>query len=239
MAASDGRSGALADKLAILGRFPLFEPLSDAQRERLAEACRLRAYTRGATLFHEGAPAEGMFIVLSGVVKVVRFNSDGRETVLHLIRPGNTLAEASAFWQGSYPASAQALGRMEALFIPSRPLCDMIRENPDLALRMLGVLSLRLRMFTQKLAVQGQVDAMRRLSLYLVHRCQIGQGSTEIHLDASREVLGNLLGVTRETLCRQLSRLSELGVIDIRGRVVDVLDPKRLRELADGTAERD
>lgn len=140
-------------------------------------ACRVRSFARGETLLHEGTAADGMYVVLSGVVKVVRFGSDGKETILHLVRNGNTLGEAAVFQQGTFPASALAVDQVSALHVPAEILICLVRENPDLALRMLAALSLRLRMFSHKLAAQGQVDAARRLALYLLHRSQLDGGN--------------------------------------------------------------
>ena len=206
------------EKVAALGTLPLFEPLSEGERERLAAGCRIRTFTRGAFLFREGERAEGMLIVLSGVVKVVRFTPDGRETVLHLVRPGNTLGEGAMFQRGTFPASA------EALF-------GMVAENPELALKMLAALSLRLRMFAHKLAAQGQGGAAVRLATYLLHRRQIGGGDV-VRLGVSREVLANLLGLARETLSRQLSRFAENGLVALEGRDIVLLAVPGLREVA-------
>ena len=96
------------ERLEVLGGLPLFEPLSPDERERLAAGCRMRAFARGAALFREGERADGMHIVLRGVVKVVRFAPDGREMVLHLVRKGNTIGEAAMFQKGTFPASAVA-----------------------------------------------------------------------------------------------------------------------------------
>ena len=121
------------EKVAALGTLPLFEPLSEGERERLAAGCRIRTFTRGAFLFREGERAEGMLIVLSGVVKVVRFTPDGRETVLHLVRPGNTLGEGAMFQRGTFPASAVAVDDVRALFLEAEALFGMVAENPGLA----------------------------------------------------------------------------------------------------------
>ena len=110
------------ERLEVLGGLPLFEPLSPDERERLAAGCRMRAFARGATLFREGERADGMHIVLRGVVKVVRFAPDGREMVLHLVRKGNTIGEAAMFQKGTFPASAVAVDDVETLFLPADAL---------------------------------------------------------------------------------------------------------------------
>ena len=116
----------------------------------------MRTFARGATLFREGERADGMHIVLCGVVKVVRFAPDGREMVLHLVRKGNTIGEAAMFQKGTFPASAVAVDDVETLFLPADALFTLVTENPEMALRMLAALSLRLRMFAHKLRRKGR-----------------------------------------------------------------------------------
>ena len=130
------------ERLEVLGGLPLFEPLSPDERERLAAGCRMRTFARGAALFREGERADGMHIVLRGVVKVVRFAPDGREMVLHLVRKGNTIGEAAMFQKGTFPASAVAVDDVETLFLPADALFTLVTENPEMALRMLEALSL-------------------------------------------------------------------------------------------------
>ena len=219
------------ERLEVLGGLPLFEPLSPDERERLAVECRMRRFARGAALFREGERADGMHIVLRGVVKVVRFATDGREMVLHLVREGNTIGEAAMFQKGTFPASAVAVDDVETLFLPAEALFALVTENPEMALRMLAALSLRLRMFAHKLAAQGQGGAACRLATYLLHRRQIGGGDC-IRLGVSREVLANLLGLARETLSRQLSRFSEAGLVELRGKDIIILDVPALQATA-------
>lgn len=219
------------EKVETLGALPLFAPLSLAERERLARACRFRAFAKGETLFREGDPAKGLFIVLRGVAKVVRFGVDGRESVLHLVRRGNTIGEAAMFQRGTFPSSAVAVDDVETLFLEAEGLFAMVGENPELALKMLAALSLRLRMFAHKLASQGQGGASARLAAYLLHRRQIGGGDV-IRLGVSREVLANLLGLARETLSRHLSRFAESGLVELKGRDIVLRDVAGLQAMA-------
>ena len=127
------------------------------------------------------------------------------------------------FQKGTFPASAVAVDDVETLFLPADALFTLVTENPEMALRMLAALSLRLRMFAHKLAAQGQGGAACRLATYLLHRRQIG---------GSREVLANLLGLARETLSRQLSRFSEAGLVELRGKDIVILDVPALQATA-------
>ena len=231
-----GQITVMASKLtaALLAELPLFASLSEQELAELATATRRTAYPRGAFVFSEGEKGDGFHILVQGLVKLCHLTPDGREAVLHLIRPGNMFGEAAVFQDGSYPANAVAMEAAETLFVPTGPLKALIAANPELALRMLGALSLRLRMFTRKLESMTTRDASQRLAAYLLHRSRLQGRTTDLRLDVSREVLANMLGTARETISRVFSRLAEMGVIALKGRTLSILDPERLRAVADG-----
>ncbi len=217
----------------MLAEIALFASLTPDERGRLARDCRLCRFAPGDVLLREGDHAAGLYVVRKGVVKMIGLSPEGRETVLHLVRQGNTLGEGSVFQRGNYPATAVAAGPGEALYVGGEALIAMILENPDLALRMLAALSLRLRMFTRKLTNQARGGAERRLAAYLLHRRQLAGNDPVIRLGVSREVLAGLLGFSRETLSRKMSRLVESGAIRTRGRDVIIENEALLRVLAE------
>lgn len=219
---------------ALLAALPLFSTLSGEELTSLAAGTKRCAYPRGTFVFVEGEQGDGFHILCKGLVKLCHMTPDGREAVLHLIRPGNMFGEAAVFQDGSYPASAVAMESSETLLLSTQPLKDLIAANPGLALRMLGALSLRLRMFTRKLESMTTRDAAQRLAAYLVHRQRLQGGATDVRLDVSREVLANMLGTARETVSRVFSRLAETGIISLSGRTLRILDEERLRAVADG-----
>lgn len=135
------------------------------------------------------------------------------------------------FQKGTFPASAVAVDDVETLFLPADALFTLVTENPEMALRMLAALSLRLRMFAHKLAAQGQGGAACRLAIvFAAPKADWGWG-----LHPARgfpEVLANLLGLARETLSRQLSRFSEAGLVELRGKDIVILDVPALQATA-------
>lgn len=227
-----------AEKAALLATLPLFAPLSVEQRLNLANACQWQQWPKGHRLFHEGDTALGMHIVLQGLVKILHITPDGRERILHLIKPGNTCGEAAVFQRGTYPANAETLGPSTTMYVPSALLLDMIVANPDLALNMLAALSMRLRMFTRKLEAHSKGDATKRLAAYLLHRLKLApQPTTSLRLEGSREVLANMLGIARETLSRTFSRLQQEGILKISGRNIQILDMRALQHASGGEGE--
>lgn len=226
------RQPSVPEKAALLATLPLFSPLSPEQGLHLAAHCTWHHWPRNTPVFHEGEQAHGMHIVLQGLIKIFHTTADGRERVLHLIKPGNTCGEAAVFQRGTYPANATTLATTTALSIPSAPLLAMICSNPGLALNMLAALSLRLRMFTRKLEAHSSGDATQRLAAYLLHRTRLSN-SPIVQLDVPREVLANMLGIARETLSRTFSRLQHAGILTIAGRTITIHRLETLQQVAE------
>lgn len=135
------------------------------------------------------------------------------------------------FQKGTFPASAVAVDDVETLFLPADALFTLVTENPEMALRMLAALSLRLRMFAHKLAAQGQGGCgLPACHVFAAPKADWGWGLHPARV--SREVLANLLGLARETLSRQLSRFSEAGLVELRGKDIVILDVPALQATA-------
>lgn len=222
---------------SLLAQIPLLEALTSEQREFLAGISRLCVYAKGQTIYEEGRPAEGFHVLRQGIIKICHFAADGREIVLHLIRPGGAFGMAPVFKGGILPASAVAVRPSQSLFIPGPPFVELIRRNPDLALGMLAILSQRLYMFTRKLEAQNLREAPQRLAAYLLHRSRLADDAHSVVLETDRETLANMLGTARETLSRGLARLAETGAVEVRGREVVLRDMELLRNIAGAGAD--
>ncbi|MCZ7583849.1 MAG: cyclic nucleotide-binding domain-containing protein [Deltaproteobacteria bacterium] len=102
----------------LLERCPMFAKLGPEDRERVAAIGSLRSLTRGEMLFAEGDRADHFFVVLDGDVKLFKSSVQGKEQILHIIRPVHSFAEAAVFLGGGYPASAMALRPSKVFQIP-------------------------------------------------------------------------------------------------------------------------
>ena len=96
----------------------LFSGLNDADLAELATITVRRSFRKGESLFCEGEPATGFYLLLSGSIKLCRMSPDGREKVLHFVQPRETFAEAAFFGDGKYPAEARAMEAGEVLYLP-------------------------------------------------------------------------------------------------------------------------
>jgi CRP/FNR family transcriptional regulator len=219
------------DAAATLALIPYLRPLPATELARLAATCRRRRLRRGAQLFIEGQPAEGLFVILSGAVKVIRRSAEGREQVLHREGPGATLGEVPVFDGLGSVASAVAGVDTLVLFLPRAPLLAALDRNPAGARAVIQVLCRRVRRFAalvENLALRG-VD--QRVAAHLCAEHERSGGSTFALAETQAELAAEL-GTVREQVSRALSRLVSSGVIRRQGRRVTVLDRARLAALA-------
>ncbi len=213
-------------------RIPLFRDLSDGARRELAARSTLRAFAADEVLWHAGAEPRGFFVVLEGVVRVVR-SVNGRQHVVHVERPGGTLGDVALFEGKPYPATAIAQRRTVCLAVTRDGLEAAIRQDPELAFALLGRLAARVR------HVIGRLDGaarpvQARLAAYLLERRE-RTGAEVFTLGASQAVVAEDLGTVREVLGRNLRDLRDRGLIRLEPRgVIGVVDARGLREVAEG-----
>lgn len=211
----------------------LFAVLRSEERLALAGHARLRAFAKGEVLFREGQESADPAFLLSGLVKLSRSAPRGRECVLHLVRPGRLLDAGVLFYEGGLPASAMGVREGLLLWLDKRALLAVLRGNAALGLGLIAALSLRQRLFINKLAgSQGRISASRRVAAWLLHRSKM-EKTDALDLGVSREILARLVGISRESLSRELSRLAANGLISVERRRVLLLDRAGLQKLAD------
>ena len=218
----------------ILQDVPLFRGLSEKQLDRLLSIGSRRRFVKEETIFSQGEDARGFFVVLSGRVKVFKLSLEGKEQILHLFGPGEPIGEVPVFAGETFPAHAQALEASELLFLPGQRLRELFREDPSLAMNMLGVLSRRLREFTRLIEDLSLKELPARLAAYILELQELRPEAEELTLDMTKGTLAKILGTSQETLSRMFRRMSEAGLIEVRRSTIRILDEDRLVDVAEG-----
>lgn len=217
------------DLLGVLSRSRYFSGLSEGDLRTLLDISKLQTYGPREMIFCEGEHGHGFFVVVQGLVEIFKLSPEGKKQILHIFGPGEPFGEVVAFEGERFPANAQALKPSRVLYFPKKDFSDLLRDNPHLALRMLGVLSRRLRELTTLLENISLREVTNRLASFLFYMSQKGKRRV-LHLEFSKGQLANLLGTVPETLSRALRRLSEEGLIEVRGREIVLKDPPKLLE---------
>lgn len=217
-------------KQDILISSALFASLPAEQRAMLAEIALNRTYEKGEVLFFEGDPGAGFYVVAAGRVKIFKVGVGGREQILHIFGPGETFAEVPVFSGSLYPASAEAIESLETLYFPRSAFLDLIERCPDLAMNMLGELSLKLRRFARQIEDLSLKAIPERLAGYLLYLCKEQGRDDRVELQISKGQLASLLGTGAETLSRIFAKMSGEGLIEVKGRFISLKDLAGLKK---------
>ncbi|MDI6755123.1 MAG: Crp/Fnr family transcriptional regulator [Thermodesulfobacteriota bacterium] len=222
----------LIDQIA---RIPLFQGLAPKQMEDLAMILVDQVFKRGQSIFSEEDEGAGLYIIISGRVKIFKLSPDGKEQTLHIFGPGEPFGEVAVFTGRRFPANAEALEETRAFFFPRTEFVNLIRKDPSLALNMLAELSIRLRKFTILVENLALKEVPGRLAAYILVLSERKKGSAGlIELDISKNQLASLLGTIPETLSRILARMEREKLIKSEGKRITILDRRGLEELSSG-----
>jgi len=216
----------------ILKATPLFSALDEAELKPLASCAGVRTYTTGELLFSEGEPCKGLFIVISGGVRIFKTAPSGREQVLSIDGPGSSVAELPVFDGAPYPASAAATKDSTLLFISRNDFRNICLEHPPLALKVLQVVGARLRRLVGIIEELSFTTVRHRLISWLLrqsqtHGRQTPAGRTFV-MNASHQELAAQIGTVRELVSRNLARLQAQNLIEINGREINIPDIESL-----------
>ena len=211
----------------------LFVGLPAADIAAIASFTVPKHLDKGDYLFREGDRSEGFYVMQKGTINVHRVSAAGKEQVIHLFRPIESFAEATLAIQEGYPADARATEASTVLLIPKNDFVDLLRQRPDLALRMLASMSQHLRVIVGLLDDLTLKDMETRLANWLLKQCPrpVGAAPVEIKLDRTKRVLAAEMGTTSETLSRTLAKFRDQKLLRVKGNTVVVTRPRELQKL--------
>lgn len=223
------------DIVAVLAGTALLAGLSEEELRTLAGRTARKLFKSGELLFSEGEPCHGLHIVASGKVRIFKASANGREQVLAVNEPGETVAELPVFDGGPYPASAVAIQDTQIAFISQRDFHGYCLEHPQVALKVLSVAGARLRRLVGIIEELSFTTIRQRLVSTLLKLAQEQgvktDGGIEFQLPASHQELANQLGTVRELISRNLMRLQAEGLLEVDARRIVVKDMKGLSAL--------
>lgn len=212
------------------------EPNADVRR--LWDRVPVQRLARGEYLYLPGAPAEAVFLVRSGSIRLARLFDSGTELTLELAGPGDLVGEGAALGESQRAELAQALEPAEAASLSAKIVELALRRNAGLALDLARIVLKRQRCREARVAESTVGECRRRLASVLLHLCdRFGvdeDGGRRIALRLTHEDLARLIGAVRETVTPLLLSFRKAGAIDYDRRRILIRDPKALVQARTG-----
>ncbi|MFH1381739.1 MAG: Crp/Fnr family transcriptional regulator [Chloroflexota bacterium] len=217
-------------KAQILKLTPIFADLTGDELDELAKLATERSFPAGEFIFWEGDVPEWFYIIAEGQVKVVKYSSSGKEFIVAFFSPGEMFGEVAVFENKPYPASAQAESATRVLALNKKDFLSFLAQRPQVALRIIDILSGRLRDAQARLRdLAGERVEQRLARTLLMLSSKLGTS-----LPFTRQEIADMSGTTIETAIRVMSRLKSSGIIrSTRGKTV-IVDATKLSILSEG-----
>ncbi len=220
--------------LEYLKKIPFFTGFTDAELELVSAVMVEKKYARNALLFLEGDRGEALFVIRQGRVKISKSTADGREQILHMLRDGDIFAEVILFDQGPYPATAEAVDDTSVWLLRCDDMEKLLQTHPLLAVKLLRIMSKRLRqaqLLIRDLALHDAYGRLAGLLLRFIRR--EGKQTKEgiiLDLELTRQDIASMIGTSRETVARILSRFQKDGILVLDRQRITILDAEKLRD---------
>ncbi len=220
-----------AGDLQVITRIAVFRGLKPETVQHIVGAATAVMLRPHEVVMRQDDPATAFFIVIDGWVKISRSTPSGDETVIDIMKKGDSFAEPMAFSGGRYIATAEAVDVARVGRIPADHLIRCIRESPDIALAMIASLSLRLHYLVQQLEQLKAQSGVQRVAQFLASLSSAERGQCAMALPYDKILIAARLGLTPESLSRAFARLRGVGVT-INASRVNVADIVVLRRIA-------
>jgi CRP-like cAMP-binding protein len=186
------------DTVALLSHVPVFEELAAEDLERVADVAVPRHFEAGQVVFREGDDSDTCYVVSTGHARAIRSHSDGRTITLATFGPDDIFGELAMFDDEKRSATVEAVEAVDAIAILGSDMRRLLREHPELAVKLVTALGRRLRAANERLARQSFQTVQSRVA----------------------QVVSQLAGSSRESASRFLAVLERAGVITQgRGRI--------------------
>ncbi len=225
------------ERVELLGQAPLFSVLRGEDMRDLADKFHVVRYRRGEVIFREGEPAERLFVIADGRVKLTITSPAGQELMIAVLGRGQIFGELAIVDRGLREMDARAMEDVMLFSLASDQFWMIIEGRPALARRLLELMGRRLRRADQ--ATQDLVffDAPTRLARKLLelaeeHGEPADGGGVRIESRVTQEEIAQMIGVSRESANRLISSFAGRGWIDWNDGNPIVLKPEQLMRRA-------
>jgi CRP/FNR family transcriptional regulator, cyclic AMP receptor protein len=221
------------ETITLLQGVPLFSTLSSQELESVAQVAVSRAFAAGEVVFREGDDGTTCYVVRTGRARARREHPDGRSITLAHFGPGDIFGEMAMFDGERRSATVETLEPTEAIAILSGDMHRLLRQHPDISIKLIAALGGRLRQTNERLARQSFQTVQSRVAAVLSQLVSTARDEEaadgDVVITATQAELAQLAGSSRESASRFLATLERAGIITQgRGRLT-VHDAAALR----------
>lgn len=216
------------------GPRPMLQGLSERETALVMERARRKVLYRGATLFTQETPHDGIWLIETGRIRVFYAAPSGREITLAYWYPGNFVGGPEVFGVGSHCWSGMAASNSSVLHLQGRVLKELVAQIPALAINVIEGVAFKGKCYSALAQMLGTRSITERLAHLLLHLADLygvpdDEGGVAIAAAFTHADLAHMVGATRQWITISLKRLSAQGVVQVRRSQIVILRPDALK----------
>jgi len=221
----------------------LFSDLSEGQLSSFKDVIVSYTYNKRDVIFLEGDAVEGLYVVRTGRVKLLRGSVKGKEQIIKILNPGDILGFEIFYGGDTYTNTAIVMEDCDLCYIKKDDFFSIIDRDSNLARKLILSLGRELNEAYGRIGNLGLLNAREKMAHLLAtlageYGVDEAGGRIRLNLTLSRLEIAELLGITQETSIRLLKGFKEEGIISIKRKEIIIIFPKRLLTIAGIEAPR-
>ena len=220
------------DKHALLRAHPFFKDLGNTIIDRLAPRVITTRVKKGSAIFHKGDIGSKLYAVRAGAVRISAPSEQGKDAIFNLVVPGELFGEIAFLDGGQRSADAVAIDNCELMVIERRDFIPILRDDPEVAIRLINILCARLRRTSEQvedIVFLGLPNRLAKVLLHLHQPSATALPSSKIHV-TQREI-SQMIGVSRESANKQLHDWQRRKWLKLERGGIVIFAPDALRDL--------
>jgi CRP/FNR family transcriptional regulator, cyclic AMP receptor protein len=208
----------------VLKAVPLFAGFPEEQLRMLVPVVTRRSVPRASVIMAAGDQIDSLYIIISGRLKVMMGDSEGKEVILSLLGPGEFFGEMGLIDDSPRSASVVAIEPCELLAVSKRDFKKCLAENVEMSMAVMRGLVRRLREADRKIGSLALLDVYGRVARLLIDMSEEVNGQKTVTKRLPKQDIAKMIGASREMVSRVMKDLQMGGYIEVRGSTIVLRD---------------
>lgn len=202
----------------VLSGFMLFRDLEEDELEKIVDISIAREWKKNSHVFLQGDRLENVYFIHEGKVKIYKSDANGREQIVAILKKGEMFPHVGFFRKGGYPGYSEVLEQAQLVVVPISQFEKVLVENPHLSIKVFKVLGEKIVDLQERLEAQILNNTYEQIIKLLIrlgemHGEKLENGQVLLKADFTNKDLANMIGTTRETVSRTLTRMKKDNLI--------------------------
>ncbi len=219
----------------IVREFSSLKALTKQELVQLSDCKTSHIVKKGEIIFKEGDTVNGIYCIKDGVCKLIKLSANGKDHIVKLVTKGELLGQRSMISEEPVNLSAVALDDMQVCFIPKSEVMGYFDKNNKFSMNVMKTICGDLKEADDQMVNLAQKTVKERLAetLLYLHDTFGTNGDASLKVQLSRDDLASMIGTATESCIRLLSDFKKLGLIELSGKKIILLDLSKLKKLAE------